>query len=174
MLKSITGTAGTPWSCQEVEWSLCCFGELLTWRPGPSSKSLLGLTHSRVVWSPVTSAFLEKVLITITEQGYTGMRSSVKHAHKCLSTFPTWSSWHHPVTRTHEWDWTWGSLSAYPFTLEVLLLSLVLSVQPTLLTCHGTWPIWTGGLCEQNMQKKNIQVYNFRCFCFPLTRFKIK
>lgn len=98
VLKSVTGTAGTPWSCQEVGWSQCYFGELLTWRPGPITMSVWGLMHSRAVWSPVSSALLEKVSVTITGQGYASMRSSVKHAHKCLSTFPTWSSLHHPVT----------------------------------------------------------------------------
>lgn len=81
MLKSITGTAGTPWSCQEMEWSRCCFGEPLTWRPGPISMSLLVLTHGWVVWSPVTSALLEKVLITIT--GHQGAARLHWHSIQC-------------------------------------------------------------------------------------------
>lgn len=125
-VKSITGTAGTPWSCQQMEWSQCCFEELLTWRPGPISMSLWGHIHGRVVWSLVTPALLEKVLITIT--GHERAARLCQHKIECkthmemsinLSPLVKFAS---PCHRTRTWKWTGGRLLAHLFALDVLLL----------------------------------------------------
>lgn len=120
-IKPITDTAGTPWSYQKMEWSQCCFEELLTWRPDPISMSLLGQIHGPVVWSQMLSTFREG-LDHIPEheraaglcqhkiwwRTHMGMSINLSHLVKLVSSCT--------------WDWTEGTLFFHLFALDVLLL----------------------------------------------------